>query len=206
MHETSAPLSFMPLSPVSDRRPLQLGRISIDSSRAVDADTDAAVLHWLSKRNCSASPRQVLVWYGSMCGVSALIAGAFWMLGAALVAPFAGLELVLVGAALWVYARHATDHEHIVLLPGRITVEQVAAGARRRTEFSAAWVRVAPEPAGRRLVELSGEGRRVAVGRFLRADQRGVLADELRWALRQPLRGSTASAAGDPVGPPHSGY
>ena len=194
MHATSAPLSREPVSAASDRRRLRLGRLDA----AYDGEgADAPLLQWVSKRNCSASPRQVLVCYGSMCSISALLAVAFWTVGAVWVAPFAGLELLVVGGALWVYARHATDHERIVLRPGRLSVEQVAAGGSTHTEFNAAWVRVALEPAGRRLLQLSGEGRQVGVGRFLRAEQRAVLADELRWALQQRPWGSSATATGE---------
>jgi len=46
-------------------------------------------------------------------------------------------------------------------------------------------VRVEPELGDRSLIELSGQGRRIAVGRFVRPELRRQLADELRWALRR---------------------
>jgi uncharacterized membrane protein len=50
--------------------------------------------------------------------------------------------------------------------------------------FRAAWVRVEPRHGEGSLVELSGDGRQSFVGRYLRADLRTPLAQELRAALR----------------------
>ena len=117
-------------------------------------------LQWLLCRNCSMTPSRLVAFYLSLCACSLAIAGAFWWRGATLVMPFAGIELLAVGAALVVYARHAGDRERVVL---------------------------APEPAhgDRSLIELSGEGKRVAIGRFVRRELRRALADELRAALRR---------------------
>jgi uncharacterized membrane protein len=60
--------------------------------------------------------------------------------------------------------------------------------ARHRTdqvEFAPAWVRVEPAHSDRSLIEISGEGKRVAIGRFVRPELRRALADELRSALRR---------------------
>ena len=56
---------------------------------------------------------------------------------------------------------------------------------RFRVEFAPAWVRVEPAAGERSLIELSGEGQRVEVGRFVRPELRRALADELRAALRR---------------------
>jgi uncharacterized membrane protein len=142
-------------------------------------------LQWLLKRNCSMTPRQMMGFYASLCGVSLLIGGIFWAQGAMLVMPFAWLEIVSVGAALLVYARHAADSERIKLQPGRLTVEHVSGRHVEHAEFAPAWVRVEPEHGDRSLIELSGQGQRIAVGRFVRPELRGQLAEELRWALRR---------------------
>ena len=52
-------------------------------------------------------------------------------------------------------------------------------------EFAPAWVRVEPAHGDRSLIELSGEGKRIAIGRFVRPELRRALADELRAALRR---------------------
>jgi uncharacterized membrane protein len=54
----------------------------------------------------------------------------------------------------------------------------------------------------RSLIELSGEGRRIAVGRFVRPESRRALADELRAALRRCCIAAAAQAAAPAPGAP----
>jgi uncharacterized membrane protein len=116
--------------------------------------------------------------------VSLGIAGVFWFQGAVLVMPFACLELVAVGFAFLVYARHATDGEKISLQGAQLVVELENSGRRVRSEFNRDWVRVEPQAGDGSLIELSGQGRRVQVGRYVRPELRAVLAREIRMALR----------------------
>ena len=156
-------------------------------------------VQWLLKRNCSLAPRQLLTFYSTLCLLSLAIAGFFWLHGATLVMPFAGVEMLAVGALLLLYARHAADREVIQLLPGRLTVERVSGPHIEQVEFAPAWVRVEPETGDGSLIELSGQGRRIAVGRFVRPESRRQLADELRWALRRwPFRAPAPETAEDP--------
>ncbi len=140
---------------------------------------------WLLKRNCSLKPSQLMAFFASIAVVSLGIAAACWMQGAPLVMPFASLELLALGTALLLYARHAADREAIVLHADRLVVEHASGARVERVEFAPDWVRVAREPGSRSLVELSGQGRRISVGRFVRPELRRQLADELRWALRR---------------------
>ncbi len=130
------------------------------------------------------APMHLLAIYGFLCLVSIGIAGVCWSLGATLVAPFASLELLAVGVAIWAYARHAADNECIRLNPGSLVVEHANGRHTERVEFQPDWVRVEPEHGDGSLIELSGRGQRIAVGRFVRPELRRQLADELRWALR----------------------
>ena len=147
-------------------------------------------VQWLLKRNCSTTPRQMLLFYASLSALSLGIALFCWVQGALLVMPFAWLEMLALGAALLIYARHATDSESIRLQAGRLTVEHVFGRHVERAEFAPAWVRVEPEHGERSLVELSGQGQRISVGRFVRPELRYQLADELRWVLRRWQRTS----------------
>ncbi len=146
-------------------------------------------LQWLLKRNCSISPRQLLAFYLSLLAVSGGIVAAMWLRGATLVMPFAGVELIAVAVAFLVYARHAADSERLELRPGRLTVETSLGQSIERVEFAPAQVRVEPEWDDRSLIELSGAGRRIAVGRFVRPELRRALADELRAALARCAAG-----------------
>jgi len=108
----------------------------------------------------------------------------FWWHGATLVLPFAWIELVAVGAAFVAYARHAADGERISLQGRQLVVELESAGRLERAEFDREWVRVEPSAADRSLIEVSGRGRSVNVGRYVRPELRPVLAQEIRRALR----------------------
>ena len=108
----------------------------------------------------------------------------FWLQGATLVLTFAGLELALVGLAFLAYARHATDGEWISLQGPNLVVELETAGRRERAEFARQWVRVEPKSGDHSLIELSGQGRSIEVGRYVRPELRQVLAREIRRALR----------------------
>jgi uncharacterized membrane protein len=142
-------------------------------------------IEWLLKRNCSLKPQQLLAVYASLCVISLGIATYFWLNGATLVMPFAWAELLVVGAALLVYARHAADRELITLQSGRLVVEHLHGGRIERAEFQPDWVRVEPRLDDRSLIELSGQGSVIAVGRYVRPELRPALADEFRATFRQ---------------------
>lgn len=144
-------------------------------------------LEWHLARNCSLTPAQLFGTYLSLCAVSLAIALGFSWQGASPVLAFAGIELLLVGVALLVYARHATDHEQITLAGGALAVRHQCGRHVERHEFRAAWVRVEPLSSDRSLIELTGDGQTSRVGRYLRPELRQPLAQELRRALRQPL-------------------
>ena len=142
-------------------------------------------IHWFLKRNCSVTPAQLGWLYASLCVVSLGTAAVFWFQGAVLILPFAWAELAAVGAAFLAYARHAADGETISLRGRQLVVEVENAGRLERAEFNRDWVRVEPSAGDRSLIELSGQGRRVNVGRYLRPELRPVLAQEIRRALRE---------------------
>ena len=142
-------------------------------------------IHWFLKRNCSVTPGQLGWLYASLCVVSLGIAGIFWVQGARMILPFAWLELAAVGVAFLTYARHAADGERISLQGGHLVVELENAGRLERAEFHRDWVRVEPRADGRSLIELSGHGRSVNVGRYVRPELRPALAQEIRQALRE---------------------
>lgn len=172
----SATLSHPSIARAPAASALRFGRESVSGERSVQ---------WLLKRNCSISPRQMLWSFFPLCVLSLAIGAFFWRQGATLVLPFAWAELFAVALALFVYSRHATDSESIHLQPGRLTVEHACGRRIERVEFTAAWVRVEPEFGDRSLIELSGQGLRISVGRFVRPELRRQLAEELRWALRR---------------------
>ncbi|HEY1609459.1 MAG TPA: DUF2244 domain-containing protein, partial [Paraburkholderia sp.] len=97
---------------------------------------------WTMKRNCSVSPRQYVTFFASLALVSLAIAVLLLFNGAWLVLPFTGIELVVVGGAFAIHARHAVDYERIRLYPNRLVIEQVSADKLTQFEFNPRWVRV----------------------------------------------------------------
>jgi uncharacterized membrane protein len=141
-------------------------------------------VQWLLKRHCSITPSQLGWLYVSLCVLSLGIAALFWSQGATLVMPFAWAELLAVGAAFLMDARHAGDGEKIVLQGGQLVVELETAGRTQRTEFNREWVRIEFHDGDGSLIEVSGQGRSVWVGRYVRPELRPALAREIRFALR----------------------
>ncbi len=158
-------------------------------------------LQWRLKRHCSITPRQFGAVYLSLSLVSLMIGGFFYYQGAPLVLAFTALELAVVGAALLVVVRHAGDHETLTLAGRSLQVQQCYARREESTEFTADWLTVEPAAGQGSLVELSGRGRTIRVGRFLRPELRAAFARELRLALRQaPVQAAPESATNrDPV-------
>ena len=146
--------------------------------------TSTAGMQWVMRRNCSITPRQLVAVYLSLCVVSLGISVAFWIVGAPAVLAFAGLELLMLGAAFALYARHATDCETITLAGRELAIEHRYGQGVERASFRAEWVRVEPASDDGSLVEVSGEGRHTRVGRYVRPEWRAQLAQELRLALR----------------------
>lgn len=141
-------------------------------------------VQWILKRNCSMAPLQLFALFGGLCLLSLTIAGYFWLLGATMIMTFASIELAAVGIALLVYSRHAADHENIAMRGGRLTVEHTSGSLVETAEFAPEWVSVEPVTGDESLIEVSGQGRRIEVGRFVRPELRRQLANELRQAVR----------------------
>lgn len=141
-------------------------------------------VQWMLKRNCSITPRQMGICFLALSLLSLSVAVFFWTQGATLVLPFAALELLAVGVAFLLHARHATDHERIRVVGGRLQVLRETAGKTEAEEFPAQWVRVETGEARQSLIALCAAGRRVWVGKHVRPDQREALAREIRQVLR----------------------
>jgi uncharacterized membrane protein len=133
------------------------------------------------KRNCSISPAGLAGVFLALAFVVLAIGAAFAIAGAWLVLPFAGLEMLLLGAAYLLYARHAADYERIVLDSGRLTVEVAEAEKTSRYEMEARRARVCLEE---ERVVLRGAREQLELGRYLDADTRARFAAELQKRLR----------------------
>ena len=148
---------------------------------ASHAPSQGAVVFWRLKRHSLISPAQLGWFYLSLClaclGMAALLSSQ----NAAVAMSFA---MLAIGAAFVVYSRHSEDAERIFLQGGQLVVELETAGRTERAAFNREWVRIEPKNEDGSLIEVSGQGRSVRVGRHVRPELRPLLAREIRFALR----------------------
>jgi len=145
------------------------------------APSQGSVVLWRLQRRGLISPAQLGWFYLSLClaclGVAAFVSSQ----NASVVMTFA---LLAIGTAFVVYSRHAGDTEKIVLQDGQLVIELETAGRTERAAFNREWVRIEPKNEDGSLIEVSGQGRSVRVGRHVRPELRPLLAREIRFALR----------------------
>ena len=146
---------------------------------------DRAAVQWRMLRNSSVVPNCLLGVFVALSTVSLGIGVAFWWLGAPAVLPLAGVELLALGFAFWFCSHHAGDAETITLVERELNVERRFGRVVDSADFRAEWVRIEPVHGEGSLVEISGQGRRMRVGRYLRPELRMALARELRQAVRR---------------------
>jgi uncharacterized membrane protein len=139
---------------------------------------------WHLKRNCSMSPRQSALAYGSLCAGVLGVSLVFALYGLWFMLVFAVLETAGVGFALLHYARHATDHEYIALGDGCLLVERVQAGQVQRIHLDPCWTRIAVPTRRRQLIHLESRGVRIEIGAFVSEKLRQQVATELKQELR----------------------
>jgi uncharacterized membrane protein len=140
---------------------------------------------WILKRNCSLSPRQSACAYAAPCIVALIVAAFFTVHGAWYVMSFAILESVVVALLFLHYARHATDHEHIVLTEESLLIERVEADRVQRTWLDRYWTRITLPSRPQDLIRLEAKGIGIEVGRFVTKAKRKRIAKELQNQLRR---------------------
>ncbi len=146
-------------------------------------DAEPVLADWLMKRNCSVSPRQFVAFYVSLAAFSLLIAVLLLWRGAWLVLPFTGIELLAVGVAFAIYARHAVDYERIRLFPHRLVIERMSAERLTQIELNPRGGRVARGAGPRDRIPLGARGETGGVGQPLAQNGRAPCARELRASL-----------------------
>ena len=162
-----------------------------------ESQDEPVLKDWLLKRNCAVTPRQFLGFYLFLSVVSFLVAGVVALTGAWMVLIFSTLEVLLVGVAFVMYARHAVDYEHIRLQPNRLVVEQMSALQRTQYEFNPRWVRIelgehdgrtmarGARGMQRELITLHAAGKAVEIGQYLAPERRAQFAQDLRAWIRR---------------------
>lgn len=135
---------------------------------------------WLLKRNCSLSPRQLGQAYAVLCVMSLAVASLCVAIGVWQIVFFTILELGVVALAFLVYARHATDHEHISLNPDCLLIEQFDGPRVQRVRLDPRWVTVAAPSTPGDLIRVQSRGVEVEIGRHVDAARRREVARQLQ--------------------------
>ncbi|HTT02363.1 MAG TPA: DUF2244 domain-containing protein [Steroidobacteraceae bacterium] len=133
--------------------------------------------------NCSLSVQGALLLFGTLCLVSFGIAGFLALRGYWPILPFAGLEMLLLGALLKSSLKRRWHRQTITVSDNDILVESRTRGRCVQVVFPRHWAQVKlRRPASRlhpsRLV-IESHGRQCEVGDFLTEEERRGLAARL---------------------------
>jgi uncharacterized membrane protein len=137
--------------------------------------------------NCSLSPRGATLFFGGVCagafGVASLLAlRGFWP-----VLPFAGLEMLVLGWALWVSMRRQQQFESILITDERIEIESHTHSKHQRIVFPRHWSQVKLRRAELTLhpstLTIESHGRSFELGKFLTEEERRGLAERLQRSI-----------------------
>jgi uncharacterized membrane protein len=140
---------------------------------------------WNLRRNCAIAPRQLGFFYAILCATSFAVAIGFTLRGAWFVLLFAVLEMSAVAIAFLIYARHATDREHIAMLDDYLLVELIQAQEVRQFKLDLRSIRIAVQETNKGLINIEALGTRVEVGQFLTEWKRREFVLELRQELQR---------------------
>lgn len=154
---------------------------------AEDVDSEGSGCRFVIRPNCSLSWQQTVQIFGGIAVVALTIGAFLTLMGAWLVLPFAGLEVIALGAGLYVCARRGAEREVISILPDRIAIERGRYRPQFRCELLRAWATVHLLRASRRgypsRLTIRSHGREVEVGACLVEEEREELAQALRRTL-----------------------
>ncbi|BAZ92439.1 integral membrane protein [Thiohalobacter thiocyanaticus] len=151
---------------------------------AAQCDANLAECYVLIRPNCS------LTWRGSVlvfCGiflVSMSIALGFWSQGLWLVLPFAGLEMLMLAAGLYLGALRTSEREVIRIEGDTVAIERGRRRCREIIRFPRGWARVelarAARPGYPSRLLIRSHGQAQEVGHCLNDQERDRLATDLR--------------------------
>lgn len=140
----------------------------------------------IARPNASASTEGVLKLLISLVVLSGLIAFAFMHIGAWMVLPFAGLELVLVVLAFVLVMRHRGDYEKITFAEDHVEIEQHVLGKTKHIRFQRYWTRITLREgeSGKTSLWIGSHNQEVEFGRDIMDNaQREELASHLKRTL-----------------------
>ena len=146
---------------------------------------------WIIRPNQSLSWRAVLWVYALVVVCLTSMSVVFALNGFWPVLPFAGLELVVLGAAFYLCQSRSQWREVVSIDANTVRVEKGRRRAEQRWECPSVWAQVLLEKSPiawyPSRLRIAYKGRGVEIGRFLCDDERAALAGALRQGIRERL-------------------
>ncbi len=144
---------------------------------------------FLLRPNRSLSWHGVLVFYAVVCVLSSTIAVAFVLLGAWPILPFAGMEVLALGACLYHCACQSSRYECLSFDNDELVITRGRRKEQERLCLCRYWARVRLERSRHHWyasrLKIVSHGREVEIGRWLSDEEREKLARSLRQHLRE---------------------
>ncbi|MGB2833051.1 MAG: DUF2244 domain-containing protein [Methylotenera sp.] len=146
----------------------------------------------IARPNNSLSPGDAVKLLVAMATVAFVIAFGFARIGAWLVLPFAGLEILAFAYAFYTVYLHSNDFESITIEADRVVVEKKNYKETTTTVFQRYWAQITVRDVGSKKgvvgksgLFISSHGNEVEFGRnFINDEQRAELASELKKKLK----------------------
>jgi uncharacterized membrane protein len=146
-------------------------------------------VHFVIRPNCSLSWRGNQLFFIFIFAMSFGVAGIFAAQGLWMMLPFAGLEMLALGLALYQCALRGCQQEVITIQEQRVRIAVGRDRPERSCTFERSWAKVVlerPEIRGHpSRLWIRSHGRQVEVGACLVDEERQRLAAALREALRE---------------------
>jgi uncharacterized membrane protein len=114
----------------------------------------------------------------------------WWVVGAWMIVPFAGLEVACVAFAFWWIERQAKDFDAVEISESEVAVIRCRNQRFETFSFSRGWVQIDVETDDRgreKGVRLRQSERSVSLAEFLRGSEQRAAARALRSAVTAPL-------------------
>lgn len=141
----------------------------------------------IARPNNSLSPETSVKIMVVLIAAVLLVALGFALMGAWLVLPFAGLEILAFAYAFYIVNLHAADFESIAVEGDRVVVEKRNYKESTTVVFQRYWVQVNVRSgaSGKNGLFIGSHGKEVEFGKnFINDEQRTELARELRQKIR----------------------
>ena len=151
------------------------------------ASGSPCVAQFVIRHNRSLSWRGNQVFFLTLFCVSFIIAAAFAWMGLWVILPFAGFEMLCLGAALYCCAHRLSRRETVVVDENEVRVSSGHEKPERSCTFPRAWATVVLSPpptrCAARQLWIRSHGRQVEIGSFLSDADKGDLARALNRAI-----------------------